>query len=585
MIARDQIEADVLVVGAGIAGIRAAIEAAEQGTNVIIAGKGYVGQDGAVVWMAGGGYQAALNPPDSIDQHVIDTIKAGKYLNNQNLVRTLLSLAPQSVHDLAKWGVRWKKEDKQYPQIRMPGETYPRSMLHMMAGQHLGAEYRKALPRRLRRQKGVTVVNDLFLIDLIKQGDAVVGAVGLDVKEGRFKVIKARSTILATGGFMDCFEFTTANPMVTGDGHGMAYRAGAHMMNMEFIQFLPAAGLWPVNIYRDAYPYGLIYELYGAFYNRLGERFMERYHPVEKDFATRNAQSRAIAREVREGRGSRHGGAYLSFRHLPRNLLNAYLEECWDIPFFKSLREAGVDIREDAIEIGPAAHYVQGGCWINERCETNLPGLYAVGELGSGGKDGADRLAGNALPFCMAMGYLAGREAANRAKVIDMPDLPDDQIESICNGALSPLQRTDGVRPVEMKKKIRRIMSRCMMFERSGDELEAAIREVESMRKEILPRLASSVKTGRFNMEWTDALEARNMLDVAEMSMRCALMRTESRGSHERIDYPREDPLWLKEIIVSKEEKGMQLTTDPVAFPYMQPPEIFDTKLYKEVQK
>jgi succinate dehydrogenase/fumarate reductase flavoprotein subunit len=571
MIARDQTETDVLVVGGGIAGIRAAIEASNRGSNVIMANKGYLGQDGAVVWMAGGGYQAALNPPDSVDQHIIDTIKAGKYLNNQQLVNTFLSLAPESVHDLGKWGVRWKKEGDKYPQIRMPGETYPRSMLHTKTGQHLGGEYRKALPRLLRRQKGVTVINDILVIDLIKNGDTVVGAVGLDVMNGRFKVIKARATILATGGFMDCFEFTTANPMVTGDGHGMAFRAGARMMNMEFIQFFPAAALWPANVYRDAYPYGLIYELYGVFYNRLGERFMERYYPIEKDFATRNAQSRAIAREVREGRGSRHGGAYLSFRHLPRNLLNSYLEECWDIPFFKSLREAGVDLREDAIEIGPAAHYVQGGCWVNERCETTLTGLYAAGELGSGGKDGADRLAGNALPFCMAMGYVAGKESANHANAIDMPKISDDQVESICTEASSPLMRTDGVRPLEMKKNIRRLMSRYMMFERRGDELQTAINELEGMRKDVLPRLLSSVKITRFNIEWTDALEARNMLDVAEMSMRCALMRTETRGLHERADYPEEDPRWLKQSIVAKEENGMRLATEPVTFPYVKP--------------
>lgn len=577
MVERHHAETDVLIIGGGIAGIRAAIEASQQGTSVILANKGYVGQDGAVVWMAGGGYQAVLYPPDSVDQHIRDTIKAGKYINNQNLVRTFLSLVPESVHDLGKWGVRWKKEGERYSQIRMPGEAHPRSMLHTKTGQHLGGEYRKALPRRLRREKRVTVINDLFIIDLIKREKTVVGAIGLDVKDGQLKVIRAKSTVIATGGFMDCFEFTTANPTVTGDGHGMAYRAGARMTDMEFIQFFPAAALWPANVYRDAYPYGLIYELYGIFYNRLGERFMERYYPVEKDFATRQAQSRAIAREVREGRGSPHGGAYLSFRHLPKNLLNAYLEQTWDIPFFRSLREAGVDLREDAIEIGPAAHYVQGGCWVNELCETSLPGLYAAGEVGSGGKDGADRLSGNALPFCMAMGYVAGREAANRAKAIDRPDIDEAQVETICDEVLSPLKREGGVRPVEMKKKIRRLMSRYMMFERRGDELEAAIKEVERLRSEMLPRLWVSAKTKRFNIEWLDALEVRNMLDVAEMSMRCALMRTESRGLHERADYPNEELSWLKHIIISKRDNGMHLTTEPITFPYVKPNELSNT--------
>jgi succinate dehydrogenase/fumarate reductase flavoprotein subunit len=573
MIESHCMETDIFIIGGGIAGIRAAIEASQQGTSVLLANKGYLGQDGAVVWMAGGGYQVALNPPDSIDQHIRDTIKAGKYLNNQNLVQLFLNLAPESVHDLDRWGVRWKKEGGKYPQIRMPGETHPRSMLHTKTGEHFGGEYRKALPRRIRREKNVTLLHDTFVIDLLKNGEAVVGAVCLDIKEGEFRVVRAKSTILATGGFMDCFEFSTANPTATGDGHGIACRAGARMIDMEFIQFFPAAALWPANVYGDAYSYALIYELYGILYNRLGERFMERYFPVEKDFATRQAQSRAIAREVREGRGSPHGGAYLSFRHMPRNLLDAYLRECWNVPFFQSLREAGVDIREDAIEIGPAAHYVQGGCWVNELCETNLPGLYAAGEVGSGGKDGADRLAGNALPFCMAMGYVAGKEAAHRAKAITMPKIDEIQAEAICNEALAPLERKEGIRPTELKKRIRRLMSRCMMFERTGEELEKGIKEVESMRNEMLPRVWSSVKIKRFNLEWLEILEVRNMVDIAEMAMRSALMRTESRGLHERADFPNEDPLWLKHIIVSKKDNGLELATEPVVFTLLEPPE------------
>lgn len=569
----NSIETDVLIIGGGIAGIRAAIEASHGGTAVILANKGYLGQDGAVVWMAGGGYQAALYPPDSIEQHVRDTIQAGKYLNNQDLVQTFLSLAPQSIRDLARWGVRWRKKEGKYAQIRMPGETYGRCMLHVKSGEHLGGEYRKALPRQLRLQKNVKSMNDIFIIDLLKDGDTVVGAVGLDIRDGQFRVVKAKSTILATGGFMDCFEFTTANPTVTGDGHGMAYRAGVRMTGMEFIQFFPAAVLWPANLYRDNYPYGLLYELYGILYNRLGERFMERYYPVEKDFVPREAMSRAIAREVREGRGSPHGGAYLSFRHLPKNLLNTYLEECEDNMFFRGLREAGVDIREDAIEIGPAAHYVHGGCWINELCETNLPGLYAAGEVGSGGKDGADRLAGNSLPFCMGMAYVAGREAANRARTIAMPEVDKAQVEAICNEASAPLKREDGIRPMELKRQIRRLMSSYMLFGRKREELEAGVKELENMRKEMLPRLWSLAKTERFNLEWVEALEARNMLNAAEMAMRCALMRTESRGLHERADYPNASPEWLRHIIVSKIGNQMQLTTEPVIFSHVKPPE------------
>jgi succinate dehydrogenase / fumarate reductase flavoprotein subunit len=565
-------DTDVLIIGGGIAGIRAAIEASEQGVGVLLANKGYVGRDGAAVWMAGGGYQAVLYPPDSIDQHIRDTIKAGYYLNRQDLVEAFLSLAPESVEDLAKWRVRWRKEGGKYPQIRMMGETYPRSMMHTKPGGHFGGEYRKALPRQLRLKKNVNALEDTPMIDLLKKGDHVVGAVGIDMKDGNFQVVRAKSTILATGGFMACYDFTTANPTLTGDGHGMAYRAGAKMCDMEFVQFFPAATLWPPNVYRDVYPYGLFFEMYAHLYNSLGERFMERYYPLEKEFVPREAQSRAICKEVREGRGSPHGGAYLSLRHLPRNLLDHYLRQTYEIPWFKSLRAVGVDLQYDAVEIGPGAHYTQGGCEVTVRCETSLPGLYAAGEC-AGGKDGADRLAGNALPFCMAMGCVAGKEAAKRAKSMDLPDMDKAHLEEVCEVALKPMNRKKGFKASVLKKEVRKLMSDCNMYQRKGQELEAALKDLAVMKKEKLPELFAVCKSKTYNLEWLHAIELKNMVDVSEMSIGSALRRKETRGLHERADFPDEDPAWIKNIMITRVGDDMQFTTEPVAFPYMKPPE------------
>lgn len=444
--------------------------------------------------------------------------------------------------------------------------------MHTKPGEHVGTEFRKALPRQLRLKKNIQVIQDTFVIDLLKREGRVVGAAGLDMKDGSFHIVAAKCTILATGGFMACYEFTTANPTLTGDGHGMAYRAGAEMCDMEFIQFFPAAALWPPNVRRAHYPYSLFFELYGILFNSRGERFMERYYPVEKDFIQREAQSRAIAREVREGRGSPHGGAYLSFRHMPRNLLNHFLEVRWEVPFFKDLRKVGVDIREDALEIGPAAHYIQGGCWINDRCETSLPGLYAAGEC-AGGKDGADRLAGNALSFCMGMGYVAGREAATQARSEGFPSLDEDQVEAVCSEALSPFDRTKGIKAVELKREIRRLMSTYNMYHRKEEEMQSSLDQLAGMRKEMLPALRTSAQTRRFNLDWIHAMEARNMLDVAEMSFGCAIRRKESRGLHERADYPDQDPGWLKHNIITNVDGEMQFTTEPVDFSYMKPPE------------
>lgn len=573
------VETDVLVIGGGIAGIRAAAEASNNGAKVVLANKGHVGKDGAAVWMAGMGYQAALYPPDSLDVHVEDTIKGGKYLNNQKLVYEFLKFAPDTVKDLAKWGMRFGKKDGKFAQVQLPGETFPRSMCHSISGQSLGGEYRKVLPRQVLNKENITVLNDLFVTDLLTHGETVVGALAVDLRNSQFKVLKAKCTVLATGGFMAVLEFTTANPTLTGDGHGMAFRAGARMMGMEFIQFFPAATLWPRIVHRDHFPYTLLWRLRGIFYNSIGERFMERYFPVEKDFATREAMSRAIHREVKEGRGSPHGGAYVSFRHLPRNLINVFLEEMKDNPFMKGLQEAGVDIRDDAIEIGPAAHYVQGGCWVNERCETTLKNLYAVGEVGAGGKDGADRLAGNALPFCMAMGYIAGREAAARASKNETIQLDKRQIDDFCREAQKPLNREDGIKAFDVKKRIQRSMSECMVFDRNRKDLEQGISELTRIRHEEYPRLCVSNKCKSFNLELLEALEVRNMLDSAEMSMKAALMREESRGLHQRSDFPDPNPEWLKHILITKKGNQMTFITEPVTFPYVKPPDLPAAKL------
>src|SRR3972149_3584640 len=248
-----QHKTDVLILGAGIAGIRAAIEAAEQKVDLILINKGAFCKDGAAAWMAGNGFQAALYPPDSIASHIADTIKGGWYLNNQNLVKTFLSLGPRVVREMEKWGVRLTKQESKFYQLPFPGHSFPRSVCGK-PGLFLGPEYRKALYRQIKKRK-INVREDFFVTDLLPGPAGIGGAIGLDLRTGAVEVHRAKSTILATGGFMGCYNFTTANPTATGDGHGMAYRAGIKMMDMEFVQFIPAAHLWPPNARGDIYPY------------------------------------------------------------------------------------------------------------------------------------------------------------------------------------------------------------------------------------------------------------------------------------------------------------------------------------------
>jgi succinate dehydrogenase/fumarate reductase flavoprotein subunit len=566
-------ETDVLVIGAGLAGARAAIEAHDKGADVILTAKGVLGRDGAASWMAGAGYQTALYPPDSVDRHAKDTIRGGKYLNNQELVYALLELAPRTVNELYTWGLRLAKKDDKFSQVIYPGHTQARCVHHVSApSAWLGPDYRKVLPRQVRRRERIKVMDDMLITDLLTVDDTVVGALGLDMKEGTFKVLKAKSTILATGGYMACYKITSANPTLTGDGHALAYRVGAKMMDMEFVQFIPYGCLWPPSVRGDGFPFSILLSLRAWFLNNVGERFMEQYHPA-KDFAPREAVSRAIAKEVREGRGSPHGGAYFSLRHIPTNLIDDFLELHKEVPFMIKLKEADIDIRNQAIEVGPVAHYVQGGCWINEKCETSLRGLYAIGEVGSGGKDGADRLAGNSIAFCLAMGIIGGGEAAARAKSIQMPHIDQDQVEKLVKKALAPMEREGGVRPMEAKSRIRDMMSTHAIFARNEEGLQIAINEIERIEREMLPRLWVSTKVRRFNLEWVEALEAENMTIVSEMMLRSALMRKECRGLHEREDYPNEDPEWLKHILIRNVDEQMTFTTETVTFPYLKPGE------------
>ncbi|MDY7035862.1 MAG: FAD-binding protein [Thermodesulfobacteriota bacterium] len=562
-------QTDVLVIGGGIAGIRAAIEAHDKGVNVILANKGPFGRDGAAVWMAGWGFQAALYHPDSIEQHIADTIKGGKFLNNQELVKTFLSLAPKALEEISKWGMRLAKEGDKFMQARLPGETYARSIYHVHFGKMLGAEYKKILPRQVKKRKKIHVIEDIIIFDLLKNGDEVVGAIGLDLVKGTPVVINAKATIVATGGYMGCYNFTTANSTATGDGHGFSYRAGVKMTGMEFVQFIPTVTLWPQIVRGDLFPYSLLNAVYGMFFNKMGERFMERYYPKEKDWATREAASRAIAQEVREGRGSPHGGAYLSFKHIPKNLMDTFLETNKESSFMKNLERTGFNIREDALEVGPGAHYVQGGCWIDEKCRTNLGRLYAIGELGSGGKDGADRLAGNSLPFCMVMGYVAGKEAAKNESSGDLPEIDKTQVDRLTKKVHEYFDRTDGVRPKEIKVKVRGILGEYAIFQRNAEGLKDGIKQIEDIKTEMLPKLSCAAKTKTFNLEWMEALEAENIVDVAEMILRSALMREESRGLHERSDFPEKDEKWLKHLIIKKVDEKMSFSAEPITFPHV----------------
>lgn len=567
----DTITTDILIIGAGMAGINAAIEAKKAGVEAILTNKGLLGKDGAATWMAGWGFAAPITPGDSLELIVKECIKCGKYLNNQENVYTYFKESLKALDDLSAWGIKYKKSGNMYINpYHMPGHSLPRHPnLQGYAGRMTGHEYRRVFSHQVKVNK-IKTLEDCFISDIICHDGVITGAFGLDLNTGEPVTIAAKSVIVATGGFMGCYEFTSANPTLTGDGHAAMYRAGVEMIDMEFIQFLPTVAVWPPAMKGvPNYCWDLYTMLHGVFYNQKGERFMERYNPGDKDWTTREKLSRSIWREIKEGRGSPRGGCYLTFRHLPRNLIRETLESLGNMYFKEHLSEAGMDLVYDGWEVAPGAHYVQGGARLNARCQTNIEGLFAVGEAGSGSKDGADRLPGAALPFCMGQGYIAGREAAERAKKVQVPKVlvTKDAIARL----KAPMERGKGESPIELKKQIKSILSREAMYSRTAGGLDNALQQFRQLRKDVLPKLSTKNKNTIQNREWADALEAANMLDVAEMVCVGASVRTESRGLHERDDFPKEDPAWLKRTIIKLKDGRPEIQFEKVTFPYVKP--------------
>lgn len=558
------VKADVLVIGAGIAGIFAAIEANDLGADVTLITKGLLGQDGAATWMAGYGLQAALYPPDSPEIHAQDTIKAGRFLNDQELVYTLTKEIPALVRKLNRWGVRYRKENGKFVMWRLPGETYPRVPALARAGQYAGHEYRRVLTKEIRR-RNIKVLEDIAIVDLLQSDGSVVGAVGLDIRQGSLNVFKAKSTILATGGHMGCYRVTTS-PCATGDGSAMAYRAGAEIADMEFADFYAYTAIWPPITVGEIWPTAFRYELNGILYNGVGDDFMRRYT------GAKNVPPMAIQREVQEGRGSAHGGAYLSIRHLPANLIRNFLDQMGGVKWLERLEAVGFDIYNDAVEVAPAGLCSFGGCNINLKCETNIHGLYAAGEIAAR-REGAYTTAGNSIPLCMALGCIAGRETARRASEIEIPRIDEEQVDELYRNMLVPMEREEGLSPIQVKQAIQDILGEYAgLVGRTKERLEKGLSEIERLRQEDLTRLSVSAKNKKFNLEWAGAITVRNMTDITELIIRAALTRTESRGLHFREDFPEEHPEWLKRIIMVKRGEKVITTIEPVTFPYMKPP-------------
>jgi succinate dehydrogenase / fumarate reductase, flavoprotein subunit len=596
-------EYDVVVVGAGGAGLRAAIEASARGARTALICKSLLGKAHTV--MAEGGIAAALANVDTRDQwqvHFRDTIKGGKFLNQWRMAQLHAQEAADRVNELEQWGAVFDRtKDGRILQRNFGGHTYPR-LAHV--GDRTGLEMIRTLQDRGVHQ-GIDVHMECTVRRVLKDGDRVAGCFGYQRETGRFVVFRAKAVVLATGGIGRCWAISSNSWEYTGDGHAMALWAGAELIDMEFVQFHPTGMVWPPSVQGTLITEGVRGEG-GVLVNGQGRRFMFTCIPemFRGEFAeteeeatqwvqaviagrrpdarrppellTRDVVARAIRREVREGRGSPHGGVFLDIasrrtpEEIKRKLPSMYQQ-------FKEL--ADVDITREPMEVGPTCHYMMGGVHVDpDTQESTVRGLFAAGEV-AGGMHGANRLGGNSLSDLLVFGRRAGQFAAESAqRSASLARVDPDEVNQVARESLAPFERSEGENPYAVHEELRSTMQNLVGIVRTQEELQRALGELEQLRQR-----AQRVKIGgniQYNPGWHLALDLKNMLDVSEAVTRAALERKESRGAHTRDDFADSDAQWAKlNLIVRQGTAGLEVSQKPL--PEM-PPEL--KKLLEEGQ-
>ncbi len=549
-------EHDVLIIGAGGAGLRAAIEALAQGASVGVVCKSLLGKAHTV--MAEGGIAAAMANVDRSDDwrtHFRDTMRGGKFLNNWRMAQLHAQEAPERVRELEQWGALFDRTaDGDILQRAFGGHTFKR-LCHV--GDRTGLEMIRTLQDRGVHQ-GIDVYMECAITRLLKDGDRVAGAFGYWRENGRFVVFKAKSVVIATGGIGKAWRITSNSWEYTGDGMALAYDAGAELMDMEFVQFHPTGMVWPPGVQGILVTEAVRGEG-GVLRNKDGERFMERYDPERVDLSTRDVVARAIYTEAKEGRGTEHGGAYLDISHKPAEYVKKKLPS-----MYHQFRElADVDITKGPMEVGPTCHYMMGGIRVDaETAQSSLPGLFAAGEAAAG-LHGANRLGGNSLSDLLVFGRRAGLAAAAHANQVRTPSVDYGQVDQGTREMLEPFERGDGDSPYDVHRDLQETMQNYVGIFRSEEDLKQGLSEIQNLKER-----ASKVHVDGsrlFNPGWHLARDLKSLLTVSEAVALSALERKESRGAHSRIDFPQYDEQWSKlNNIISRDREAMRLSHAPV---------------------
>jgi succinate dehydrogenase / fumarate reductase, flavoprotein subunit len=550
-------EHDVLIIGAGGAGLRAAIEGLAAGARVAVVSKSLLGKAHTV--MAEGGIAAAMANVDKADSwrtHFRDTMRGGKLMNNWRMAQLHAQEAPERVRELEQWGALFDRtSDGDILQRAFGGHTFKR-LCHV--GDRTGLEMIRTLQDR-GVQMGFDVFMECTIIRLLTDGKRVVGAFGYWREQGRFVVLKAKAVVMATGGIGKAYRITSNSWEYTGDGMALAYDAGAELLDMEFVQFHPTGMVWPPGVQGILVTEAVRGEG-GILRNKNGERFMEKYDPKRMELSTRDVVARSIYTEVREGRGSEHGGAYLDISHKPADYVKQKLPSMYHQ--FKEL--ADVDITKGPMEVGPTCHYVMGGIRVEaETAASSLPGLFAAGECAAG-LHGGNRLGGNSLSDLLVFGRRAGLSAAAYAGKASASSIDDRQITEAERDMLAPFDRGEGENPYTVHRDLQEVMQNLVGIFRVEEDMTKAMNELEKLKARAARVRVEGSRL--FNPGWHLSRDLKSMLTVSEAVTRSAMARKESRGAHSRIDFPKlDEQVWGKQHnLVTREGEGMKLQQIPV---------------------
>jgi succinate dehydrogenase / fumarate reductase flavoprotein subunit len=550
-------EHDVLIIGAGGAGLRAAIEGVAAGARVAVVSKSLLGKAHTV--MAEGGIAAAMANVDKADSwrtHFRDTMRGGKLLNNWRMAQLHAQEAPERVRELEQWGALFDRTSEgDILQRAFGGHTFKR-LCHV--GDRTGLEMIRTLQDR-GVQMGFDVFMECTIIRLLTDGKRVVGAFGYWREQGRFVILKAKAVVMATGGIGKAWRVTSNSWEYTGDGMALAYDAGTELLDMEFVQFHPTGMVWPPGVQGILVTEAVRGEG-GILRNKLGERFMEKYDPKRMELSTRDVVARSIYTEVREGRGSEHGGAYLDISHKPAEYVKQKLPSMYHQ--FKEL--ADVDITKGPMEVGPTCHYMMGGIRVEaETAASSLPGLFAAGEAAAG-LHGANRLGGNSLSDLLVFGRRAGLGAAAYADKAAAAAIDEQQITDAERDMLAPFDRSEGENPYSVHRDLQEVMQNLVGIFRVEEDMNKAMGELEKLKARAARVRVEGSRL--FNPGWHLARDLKSMLTVSEAVTRSAMARKESRGAHSRIDFPKlDDQVWGKQHnLITRDGDKMKLQQFPV---------------------